>query len=298
MDRAQEIARQLDESGDDCLLMVELAKVLLEHGIKNSDLFNGMDEEGEEGESGSDDESDDDEGEGEGGEDEERQENMSKYYQFDLEEEEEGEEEDEDDGEVQEDLPFVQYLEGNPFESALAVLQRGEQVGEGEVLIEVYKLMGEVYGELGEDQDSIQCYERAIELLESCFSASGAPERDDTQDYTRQIEILEKLSQNLKLSADISAQEKLEIAKKFKGYLEKQIKNHPETKEINLARLEEVKLDIKEIKLELEMGTDSNNSKELLKNLILNQMAKLNPQFEKKRNNINDLSGMIKKKRK
>lgn len=297
MERAREIAVKLDDGrSDDCVLILELARELLQQGIKNSDLFNGMDE-GEE-ESGEDDQEDDQEEDGSADEQEDEQEEgdtggVSKYYQFDLEEEEEEEGGDEDgdlEGEDEQEPMFVEYVEGNPFECALAVLQRGEQVAQGELLVEVYKLMGEVYGELGEDQDSINCYERAVELLELHST--------DTGDYTKQIEILEKLSQNLKLSADISAEEKLEIAKKLQTYLEKQLEKDPKDKELNLARLEEVKLDIKEIKVELEMGADSHDSKELLKNLILNQMAKLNPQFEKKRKSVNDLSGLIKKKKK
>ena len=48
--------------------------------------------------------------------------------------------------------------------------------------------------------------------------------------------------------------------------------------------------------MEKEMD-QSGNSKELLKNLILTQMAKLDP-LKGKRKAVNDLSGMIVKKKK
>ena len=167
------------------------------------------------------------------------------------------------------------------------MLQRGEEIAQGEMLVDVYKLMGEAYAEVGAEDDSINCYKRAIEVIESRESGE--------RDLTKQIEILERLSQNLKLSAEVSADKKLEIANKLKGYLEKQLSQDKDD-ETNLARLEEVKLDIREIKMEKEMD-QSGNSKELLKNLILTQMAKLDP-LKGKRKAVNDLSGMIVKKKK
>ncbi|KTA95450.1 hypothetical protein AO438_001726 [Nakaseomyces glabratus] len=187
----------------------------------------------------------------------------------------------------EEEFRFSNYVDGDPFENALVVLQRGEEIAQGEMLVDVYKLMGEAYAEVGAEDDSINCYERAIEVIESRESGE--------RDLTKQIEILERLSQNLKLSAEVSADKKLEIANKLKGYLEKQLSQDKDD-ETNLARLEEVKLDIREIKMEKEMD-QSGNSKELLKNLILTQMAKLDP-LKGKRKAVNDLSGMIVKKKK
>ncbi|KTB07224.1 hypothetical protein AO441_001537 [Nakaseomyces glabratus] len=187
----------------------------------------------------------------------------------------------------EEEFRFSNYVDGDPFENALVVLQRGEEIAQGEMLVDVYKLMGEAYAEVGAEDDSINCYERAIEVIESRVSGE--------RDLTKQIEILERLSQNLKLSAEVSADKKLEIANKLKGYLEKQLSQDKDD-ETNLARLEEVKLDIREIKMEKEMD-QSGNSKELLKNLILTQMAKLDP-LKGKRKAVNDLSGMIVKKKK
>ena len=318
MDECRDIARRLDEgeaAGEaaDCGLLLKLARGLIQHGIANSDLFNGMeggdgdddddDEQGEyedeEGDEDGDDDNDndndnandvdvdvdvDDEGEGIGAQPTVN----TKFYQFDLEEEEDLDDDEESGAEdEEEEFRFSDYVDGDPFENALVVLQRGEEIAQGEMLVDVYKLMGEAYAEVGAEDDSINCYKRAIEVIESRESGE--------RDLTKQIEILERLSQNLKLSAEVSADKKLEIANKLKGYLEKQLSQDKDD-ETNLARLEEVKLDIREIKMEKEME-QSGNSKELLKNLILTQMAKLDP-LKGKRKAVNDLSGMIVKKKK